>query len=105
VFLESITSPNQLRPAVRMRTNLCQPRSRSSWRRLVECDECAEVLHEQIEFRRPMCALLPMNSDELSARNVLEVRTPVVTFGEQPPKCPLIAEVNEDVCVASCPIS
>jgi hypothetical protein len=67
-------------------------------------DESAEVLHKRIEFAWPMCTLLPMDSDELCARNVLKVGPPIVTLREEPPKRPIVAEVKEDVGAASCPI-
>src|SRR5262245_51071911 len=51
-----------------------------------------------------MCVGLTMDSDELCARNVLHVRPDIVALGEEPPKRPLVAEVKEDVCAASCPI-
>jgi hypothetical protein len=64
-------------------------------------DECAEVLHKRIELAEPS---IPMGSDELCARNVLDVRPPIVALREEPPKRPLVAEVKEDVRAASCPI-
>jgi len=80
--LKPKTSPNHW-PAVRMRGNLCQPpRLRCRWRWLVARDERAEVLHKRIEFAWPMCALLPMDSDELWARNALDVRPPIVALGD-----------------------
>ena len=67
-------------------------------------DECVEVLHKRIEFAWSMCAPLPMDSDELRARNSLDVRAPIVALREKPPKVAPVAEVKENVRAASCPI-
>lgn len=45
-----------------------------------------------------------MDSYELDARNVLEIRPLIVTLREEPPKRLPVTKVKEYVCAASCPI-
>jgi len=63
-------------------------------------DERDEVPHERIKFVLPSAL---MNSDELCARNVLNVCARIVTGKENPPKRLIVSEVKEDMRRASSP--